>query len=61
MSRPVLKKTIQALELLDKIHPKFPSRTYTVWEAAKKYDVPLTTIYRHLKKKQELSDQTKGE
>lgn len=61
MARPVLKKTTQALALLEKIHPKYPERCYTVWEAAKKYDVPLTTIYRHLKKKQELANQTKGE
>lgn len=61
MARPVLKKTMQALALLEKIHPKYPERLYTVWEAAKKYDVPLTTIYRHLRKKEELKAQQKGE
>lgn len=52
MTRPVLKKTEKALALLEQIHPKYPTRHYTVFEAATKYKVGLATIYRHLKKKE---------
>lgn len=51
MARPVLKKTEKALALLDKAHPKYPARNYTVFEAAAKYGVGLTTMYRHINKK----------
>lgn len=47
MARPILKRTKKALALLETIHPKYPSRFYTVFEAAKKTGTPLSTIYRH--------------
>jgi hypothetical protein len=50
MARPVLKKTEKALALLDKPHPKYPNRNFTVFEAAAKYGVGLTTMYRHINK-----------
>lgn len=49
MARPILKRTKKALMLLETIHPLYPHRLYTVFEAATKTGTPLSTIYRHLK------------
>jgi hypothetical protein len=59
MARPVLSKTKKAMALLDKVHPKYPDRRYTVFEAAAKTSVALSTIYRQLKNQEKAAEATK--
>lgn len=61
MSRPVMKKTQKALKLLETIHPKYPTRLYTVFEAAAKTGTALSTIYRHIKLQETARNQTTEE
>lgn len=53
MPRTISKHTQKALALLDKVHPKYTNRRYTIYEAAKKAGVGLSTLYRNIKRKEE--------
>lgn len=50
MPTPLSKAAERAVKLLDKRHPKFPHRCYTITEAAAKAGVARTTLYRHIKR-----------
>ena len=52
MARPVAKRTEKAMKMLVTVHPKYPTRRYTVFEAASRTGVALSTIYRQIKKQE---------
>lgn len=62
MALTLSKNTIKALKLIDTVHPKYPNRRYTPYEAAQKTGVGMSTIYRHIKKQaDEAAKQSEGE
>lgn len=51
MAPPIDKRTLRAAALLKTQHPKFPERSYTITEAAKKTGIARSTLHRHLNPK----------
>lgn len=53
MAPPTDKRTLRAAALLKTPHPKHPERMYSVAEAVKKTGIARSTLYRHIKPKEQ--------